>query len=301
MKLRGSGGRSGNLEDRRGQRSGLGMGGLPIGKGGLPLLIIMLISLFFGGRCALDGGGGGGGFDIGRVLEELTRVQAPAPGAAPLPGAPDPDAELVDFVSFVLDDVQTTWEEKFTEAGKEYRRATLVLFTDGTNSGCGQASAASGPFYCPPDETVYIDLAFFNELQARFGAPGDFAQAYVIAHEIAHHVQKLTGVNSEVATRSQRDPGKANDLSIRQELQADCLAGVWAHSTYERGLLESGDLEEGLGAAAAVGDDRIQREGGGRVNPETWTHGSSEQRTKWFTKGFDSGDSGKCDTFSGSV
>jgi predicted metalloprotease len=174
-----------------------------------------------------------------------------------------------------------------------------VLFRGSTSTGCGTGSAQMGPFYCPLDEKVYLDLNFFEELSRKFGAPGDFAQAYVIAHEVGHHIQKLIGVNEEVRRLQQQNPDDANDLSIRQELQADCFSGVWAQSTYERGILERGDIEEGLQAATAVGDDYIQRElGGGRVNPDTWTHGSSEQRTRWFQTGFDSGEPASCDSFS---
>jgi predicted metalloprotease len=176
-----------------------------------------------------------------------------------------------------------------------------VLFTGSTNSGCGPATSAVGPFYCPLDRTAYLDLDFFRDLHVRFGAPGDFARAYVIGHELAHHVQNLTGVSDEVRTRSAEEPAVANELSIRLELQADCLAGVWGHSTYERDILESGDLEEGLAAAAAIGDDRIQAQATGRIDPDTWTHGSSEQRVHWFRRGFDSGEAARCDTFSGDI
>jgi uncharacterized protein len=208
---------------------------------------------------------------------------------------------LVQFVSFVLDDVQGVWRREFAESGDQYRPARLVLFTQSTDTGCGFANSEVGPFYCPADETVYLDLDFFRELQRRFGAPGDFAQAYVIAHEIGHHVQHLRGVSDAVHRESQRHPGQANELSIRLELQADCFAGVWGHTTERRELLEAGDLREGLDAAAAVGDDRIQRQATGSTNPETWTHGSSRQRMSWFSKGFDTGDPDACDTFSGAA
>ena len=204
---------------------------------------------------------------------------------------------LVQFVSFVLDDVQGVWQRKFREGGDEYRPARLVLFTQSTGTGCGFATSEVGPFYCPSDETVYLDLDFFRELRRRFGAPGDFAQAYVIAHEIGHHVQHLQGVSDAVHEESQRRPARANDLSIRLELQADCLAGVWGHTTERRELLQAGDLQEGLDAAAAVGDDRIQRQATGSTNPETWTHGSSRQRMQWFSMGFDTGDPDACETF----
>ncbi|MEX2080564.1 MAG: neutral zinc metallopeptidase [Dehalococcoidia bacterium] len=287
--------RSANLEDRRGQRMPLGktaMVGGPIG-----IIIAVVLLLMNGG---LGGGGGGGtGFDPSDILSGLPGLQPAVPGSTPFADGPDPDAELVDFVSFVLDDVQALWQDQFSVSGQAYEPATLVLFTDATQSGCGPASSATGPFYCTLDKKVYLDLGFFEELDERFGAPGDFAQAYVIAHEIAHHVQNETGVSSEVQRRSQENPEERNELSIRLELQADCLAGVWGSTVYEAGLLESGDLEEGLAAAASVGDDRIQQSTTGRIDPESWTHGSAEQRVEWFRKGFDSGSAATCDTFSG--
>jgi len=200
-------------------------------------------------------------------------------------------------MSFVLDDVQNIWAREFTRLGREYERAKLVLFTDVVRSGCGGADAAAGPFYCPEDRKVYIDLAFYNDLKNRFGAPGDFAQAYVLAHEIGHHVQHLLGLAGQVREGQQARPDRAAALSVRLELQADCLAGVWAHSTNERRLLEEGDVEEALAAAAAVGDDRIQKQAGGRVTPETWTHGSAGQRVGWFRRGLESGRLQDCDTF----
>jgi predicted metalloprotease len=293
--------RSPNLQDRRGQSAGgFGMGrgmGMPLPIGlasglGLPGILLLLALFVLPQLCS-----GGGGFGVNQPFDQFPGVQPAAPGEAPLPGAPDADAELVDFVSFVLDDVQALWTDEFRRAGMTYEDAQLVLFTDAVQSGCGAASSATGPFYCSLDNTAYLDLGFFRELSSRFGAPGDFAQAYVLAHEIAHHVQNLTGTSAEVRRLSQENPDDANELSVRQELQADCLAGVWGSSTYERGLLEQGDLEEGLTAAAAVGDDRIQRQAGVRVDRETWTHGSSEERSKWFRRGFDSGDASKCDTF----
>jgi hypothetical protein len=207
------------------------------------------------------------------------------------------DSELTQFIGFVLDDIQTVWAETFAEEGRTYRKAKLVLFEDRTGSACGMGAAATGPFYCPPDERAYVDTSFFQELDRRFGAPGDFAQAYVLAHEIGHHLQNLLGISDRV----QQAPGQlrsgAQGLGVRLELQADCLAGVWAHSTRQRELLESGDIEEGLRAAAAVGDDRMQRKGRGTVSPESFTHGSSEQRARWFHRGFEQGDMDACDTF----
>jgi predicted metalloprotease len=261
--------------------------------GGIGGLILLVVLALLGGSQIL--GGGGAGFDPGSVLRQLP--QAPAATGDPPDPATDPDAGLVDFVSFVLDDVQGFWDGSFQTNGSAYRPAKLVLFTNATRSGCGDATSDVGPFYCSADETAYLDLDFFRELTSRFGAPGDFAQAYVIAHELGHHVQNLTGVSEDVNNEAQKHPDKQNELSVKQELQADCLAGVWAHSTYERGILENGDLEEGLAAAASVGDDRLQQQAGARVNPETWTHGSSEQRVHWFRQGYDSGDPGECDTF----
>lgn len=203
------------------------------------------------------------------------------------------DEKQVQFVSFVLDDAQAVW----TKLLPQYRHAKLVLFTDSVRSGCGFAEAAMGPFYCPADEKVYIDLGFYDELKRRFGAPGDFAQAYVITHEIGHHVQNILGISDKVRQAQQSNPDQANPLSVRLELQADCLAGVWGRSTQQRDILESGDVEEGLGAASAVGDDRIQKAATGSVNPEGWTHGSSKQRVAWFKHGLESGNIKDCDTF----
>jgi predicted metalloprotease len=204
---------------------------------------------------------------------------------------------LVQFVSFVLDDTQRTWEQILPQQGVPYRHAKLVLFRDATTSGCGTAESTTGPFYCPQDEKVYIDLGFYDELKQRFGAPGDFAQAYVLAHELGHHVQKLIGVERQVRAAQEKDPSSANALSVRMELQADCLAGIWAHSTDQRHLLESGDAQNAINAAAAVGDDRLQRMAGRRVSPETFTHGSSEQRIQWFQRGFQAGQVSACNTF----
>ena len=206
-----------------------------------------------------------------------------------------------DFVGFVLDDAQRTWDGLLQAGPVPYRHAKLVLFTDATRTACGFGEAATGPFYCPRDERVYIDLGFYNELSRRFGANGDFAEAYVIAHEIGHHVQKILGISERVQNSPSSALKGANGLSVRLELQADCLAGVWAHSTAKRDILEKGDIDEGLGAAAAIGDDRIQRQSTGRVHPESWTHGSSAERTHWFRKGYDEGTLKACDTFSGGL
>ncbi len=285
MKWR-KGKRSGDLVDRRGSPGKM----VGVGAGvGLPILIVIFV-------VNLLAGGSGGLPDVGDILGGLNSG-SDAPGQGLPPGA-DPDKDLVDFMSFVLDDVQNFWEDTFKGSNKSYDRAKLVLFTNSTGSACGGATSAIGPHYCPPDQKVYIDLDFFKELKRRFGAPGDFAQAYVLAHEIGHHVQNVLGIDDDVNEAARDDPDGANELSIRQELQADCFAGVWAFTIYERDLLESGDLEEGLDAAAAVGDDRIQEQAGQRINPEKWTHGSSEQRVRWFRAGFEDGDPNACDTFS---
>jgi predicted metalloprotease len=265
---------------------GLGAGG------GLTGMLVLLAFIVFS-YCLSSGGGGG--FGIDRPLDDVTGVQPG--GGAPLAPTSAEEEEMIQFVSFVLDDVQVMWDELFTEAGRDYDEAQLVVFTDAVDTQCGAASSDTGPFYCPADETAYLDLSFFRELEQRFGAPGDFAQAYVIAHEIAHHVQNELGISTEVRQRQIDDPDVANELSVRLELQADCFAGVWGRSTYERQILESGDLEEGLNAAAAIGDDRLQRQAGRRVNPDSFTHGTSEQRTEWFRRGFDTGEPSECDTF----
>ncbi len=212
-----------------------------------------------------------------------------------------PTDEGGDFVSVVLADTEDTWSEIFRAAGKSYQSPRLVLFTDAVQSACGFNSAAVGPFYCPGDQKVYIDLGFYRELREKFGAPGDFAQAYVIAHEVGHHVQNLLGISGRV--RGQQGMGgvrEANALSVQLELQADCFAGVWGnHADAQRQLLEEGDVEEGLAAAAAIGDDRLQKMSRGQVNPESWTHGSSKQRVQWFRRGLETGDPGACETFAG--
>ena len=273
-----------NLQDRRGQRSTRAGGGIPMaGKLSLPALLIILAVTFFGG---------GEGINLD-TLPQATQTPAQQ---APLDPATDPDNDSMEFTNAIFNSSQDMWVDLYASAGQQYPEAGLVLFTGSTSSACGGASAAIGPHYCPLDNNVYIDLEFFDQLSQRFGAPGDFAQAYVIAHEVAHHVQTVAGINEQVREQQQSDPGNANELSVLMELQADCLAGIWARSAFDQ--LEPGDIQEALGAAAAVGDDRIQQASTGRVNPEGWTHGSSEQRMFWFQRGMDSGDPGQCDTFS---
>jgi uncharacterized protein len=266
------GGRSEDVEDRRGMS--VGGGGLRIGAGGAVVLLVLSLVTGQNWFAILPG-----------LLQTGSEQQTSAPS--------NEDEPMVQFVSFVLDDVQNTWSKTL----RDYQRCKLVLFTDRVQSGCGYAEAAMGPFYCPVDRKAYIDLGFYQELRSRFGAPGDFAQAYVLAHEIGHHVQNLLGLSERVAAAQHSHPDEANRLSVLLELQADCFAGVWAHSTEQRDILEKGDVEEGIQAAAAVGDDRIQKQAGARVNPETWTHGSSQQRVQWFQRGMQGGRIDDCDTF----
>jgi len=280
------GGVSGDIEDRRSQGGGGGgfgfggggFGGMHLGIGGVLVLLVLsfifkvnLLSLFSGGapvpaRPAYSG-------DADRTVDSDREVQ---------------------FVSFVLDDVQNTWTRVLQPTVTPYRHTKLVLFRDYTQSGCGLAQSATGPFYCPQDEKVYIDLGFFDELTSRFGAPGEFAQAYVLAHEIGHHVQKLLGIEQQVRRLQQEDPSQADPLSVKLELQADCLAGVWGNSTAERKLVDQADIDAGLAAAAAVGDDRLQRMATGHVSPETFTHGSSAQRQAAFRRGLNSCELSAC-------
>lgn len=253
------------------------------------LLAAVLIALLVGGD--------GRSFRYDDPFEPFPQGGAQGRGTQ-VEDAPSSGGELEEFLRFVVGDVQGFWARQFRSADRRYLPAEVTVFHGGIPSACGPASPATGPFYCPLDRNVYLEVGFFRVLAERFRAPGDFAQAYVLAHEIAHHVQAITGITAQVEAARRERLQPPNLLSIRLELQADCLAGVWGHSTYERGLLESGDLDEGLRAAAAVGDDRIQAMTTGRIDPETWTHGSSEQRRAWFLRGFDSGDPGACDTFS---
>ncbi len=298
--------RSANIEDRRGGgRFGMRMpggfgGGLPGGiriptggrGGGIGIGGLIVVPLL-GGLC-------GGG-----VFEDDGSMPVPGSGSGytsgPAPGGATADDQLRDFVSVVLADTEDTWNAIFQQMGSRYPEPSLVLFSGATQSGCGFAGAAVGPFYCGLDRKVYLDLSFFRDLSQRFGAPGDFARAYVIAHEVGHHVQNVLGIMEQVnGARSRASEADANALSVRLELQADCFAGLWAnHAQRQRQVLEPGDIEEALGAAAAVGDDRLQSRGRGEVAPETFTHGSAEQRARWFKRGYDSGQLKACDTFGG--
>ena len=280
------GGESGDIEDRRDESGGGGggfqFGGIHLGIGGT--IVLLILSFVF--RTNLFTLLGGGTADPSTVTSQ------------PDPSRDAAEKPMVDFVSFVLDDTQNTWTELLPQqTGTQYRHAKLVLFRNATQSGCGGAESATGPFYCPEDEKVYIDLGFFNELRQRFGATGQFAQAYVLAHELGHHIQKLTGIEGKVRQLQQSNSREAKPLSVKLELQADCFAGVWARSTQQRGLLEKGDVESALSAASAVGDDHIQKMSTGHVSPESFTHGSSQQRMQWFNAGLDKGTIAACNTF----
>jgi uncharacterized protein len=271
-----------NVEDRRGRRVSRTVAG-----GGIGTIIIILLALFFG-------------FDPSVLLQsnvqEANYPQAPAPQSQ----QPGRDDEMREFVARVLGSTERTWEQIFRAAGQTYQKPTLVLFSDAVESACGFGQAAAGPFYCGADQKLYIDLSFYRDLRQRFHAPGDFAQAYVIAHEVGHHVQNLLGIMRKVQSlQSRSGEREANALSVRLELQADCLAGIWAnHAHSERNILEEGDIEEGLNAAAQIGDDRMQKRAQGYVVPEGFTHGSAQQRVQWFRRGISSGDLKQCDTFS---
>lgn len=278
---------SDNVEDRRG--SGVRGMGLPLG-GGIGGIVLLLVLSALTGTNPLDLIGGSGGPEGGDFADGGFQ----GGGATPPPD--DPQSE---FIRVILRDTEETFTEVFRQRGGTYEEPTLVLFSDATESACGLGQAAMGPFYCPADRKVYIDLSFFRELDERFGAPGDFAQAYVLAHEVGHHIQTLTGVSQRVSAARQRaGEAEGNALSVRQELQADCYAGVWGRFAAQRNLLEPGDVEEGLRAAAAIGDDQIQRQSQGRVAPESFTHGSSEQRVTWLQRGLETGQLEACDTFS---
>jgi predicted metalloprotease len=313
-----TGRRSENIEDRRREPDlpGGGMGGrrLPVrmgrGLGGsLGTIALLLLGLYFGVDLSPFLGGGTGPMPTGTDPYPIDLPGEPpaaqrAPGDQPsgglrAPGAGAGQDELKDFVSVVLADTEDTWTQVFRQGGEDYREPKLVLFSGAVRSACGFAEAAMGPFYCPGDLKVYIDLSFYDELRHRFGAPGDFAQAYVIAHEVGHHVQYLFGLSDKVEEAKRRgSQAEANQLSVRLELQADCLAGVWAHhADRARGILEAGDLEEALRAASAIGDDRLQKQARGYVTPDSFTHGSSAQRVAWFRRGMEQREINACDTF----
>jgi predicted metalloprotease len=281
------GGSDEDIEDRRDDDSsgsgggGRGFGGFRLGIGGFLVLGVLsfifktdLISPFLG-----------------------TGTPAPVARRAPDKARTAKEKDLVEFVKFVLNDNQKVWTQILNSEGGQYRHAKLVLFREFTRSGCGAAESATGPFYCPADEKVYIDLGFYDELRQKYGAPGDFAQAYVLSHEIGHHVQNIIGIEAKVRAKQRQDPSLRNPLSVKMELQADCFAGIWAHSTAQRDIIQPGDVEEGLAAAAAVGDDRLQKMATGRVQPESFTHGSSADRMRWFQQGYNSGQMNACNTF----
>ncbi len=273
--------RSDNVEDQR---------GMPVGRGaavggGIGTLVLVLLAMYFGvdPSVILQGADPGSSTPASSVQQQRSAG----------------DDQLKDFVSVILADTEDTWGELFRQMGREYQRPHLVLFSGAVQSACGFAEAAVGPFYCPGDRKLYIDLSFYRDLRDKIGAPGDFAQAYVIAHEVGHHVQNLLGIADRIhSAQTRRSQVDGNALQVRMELQADCLAGVWANNAQRaRQILESGDIEEGLNAASAIGDDRLQRQAQGRVVPESFTHGSSAQRVRWFKRGIDTGDPGQCDTF----
>ncbi len=290
-----TGRRSRNVQDRRGMggrgMGGRGMGGgspIAIGGGGLGMVVVAIVIALLGGDPTI-------------LLDAAAPVQQNrAPYNSPsVETSPEEDAQA-EFVSVVLADTEDTWNSIFPrEFGGSYQEPTLVLFTGVVQSACGTAQSAVGPFYCPADQQVYIDLSFYQDLQYKLGAPGDFAQAYVIAHEVGHHIQNLLGISKQVrAAQSRVSQTEANQLSVRQELQADCFAGIWAYHTNQRGLLEEGDIDEALNAASQIGDDKLQQRQRGYVTPDSFTHGSAAQRVEWFRRGFSSGDVDQCDTFS---
>ena len=284
--------RNPDVIDRRGARSG--GAGFPMGRsgavgGGLGLVGVILV-------LALQLlGGNGAAFDVDTGLGD--GVSAPGQPAA-LPPSEDPERDLKDFSAYVFTDAQKMWEQTFRRAGQPYEHARLVLYRDGVRTACGTASSAVGPFYCPGDQVVYLDLSFYGALQNQLRAAGDFAWAYVIAHEVGHHVQQQLGTSDQVRELQRNQGGEANELSVRLELQADCYAGVWANTVYKKGDLEKGDVREALRAAGAVGDDRLQRQATGGIDPDSFTHGTSEQRRSWFERGYENGDPNACDTFS---
>jgi hypothetical protein len=284
---------SSDIEDRRGDPGG-GGGGFNFGGGGgigiVGFLVLLVVSLVTGHNFL-------GAFFHGGASQPTQQVEPQGPRSVQEGPGEDRDAHLI---SFTLDNVQNFWTQEFAQSGKQYRHAKLVLFRGSTYSGCGTAQAATGPFYCPEDQKVYIDLSFWDELKKFGGSTADFAQSYVIAHELGHHVQNLLGTEARVRRLEQQEPGQQNHLSVDTELQADCYAGVWGHSAQEKGIIHPEDVTAALSAAAAVGDDHLQKMSGRAVSPESWTHGSSQQREMWFKRGLDSGDPGQCNTFGGS-
>ena len=272
-------------------------GGLSMGRGvtipggvGLAGVIVYLVIQ------VLAGGGSAGAYGVDNPFGQTP--QAPAADGRGIPAAQDPERDLREFSGYVFTRTLNTWEELFADEGRAFERAKVVLYRDAVATGCGNASSAVGPFYCPADQRVYLDLSFYSDMETQLGAPGDFAWAYVIAHEVGHHVQHELGTSAEVSRLQRDDPGQAKALSVRLELQADCYAGVWAHSIFAAGDLDPGDVKEAVRASAAVGDDRLQRRAGGQVNPDSFTNGSSEQRTEWFDRGRANGEPADCDTFS---
>jgi predicted metalloprotease len=264
-----------------------GGGALPVG-GGLGVvgvIVFIAIQLLSGGA---------GGFNVPAGFDTATR----APSGEAIPPGQDPEKDLKDFSVYVFNSVQATWERTFSDQGRDYERAKLVLYRDRVNTGCGSASSAVGPFYCPADGHVYLDLSFYRDMERQLQVSGDFAWAYVIAHEVGHHIQDQLGTSAEVERIRRSDPDRANEASVRLELQADCYAGVWAQSVFEAGDLEAGDIDEALRASEAVGDDRLQQQAGRHVNPDSFTHGSSAQRHEWFDRGRERGEPADCDTFS---
>ena len=290
MKIRGRG-RASDIIDARGagpaRRGGVG---IPMAGGGLGLVgvvIYLAITLL----------GGGASFDVPAGFDDGTQ----APDTRGIPASQDPERDLRDFSGAVFSNAQDLWQKTFQEQGRDFQRAKLYLYRDAANTGCGYGSAASGPFYCPADQRVYLDLSFYGEMERQLQAPGDFAWAYVIAHEVGHHVQRVLGTEAEVRQLQRENPDEANELSVRMELQADCYSGVWARSAFEEGTLERGDIEEAITASQAVGDDRLQQQSGRTVNPDSFTHGTSDQRSRWFRTGYSAGRPNDCDTFSGDI
>jgi predicted metalloprotease len=260
---------------------------LPGGVGVVGVIVYLLIQV-------LSGGGSAGAFGVDNQFGQSPQ----APGATGIPAAQDPERDLKRFSSYVFSRTLDTWAELFADDGHSFQRAKLVLYRDAVATRCGDASSAVGPFYCPADQRVYLDLSFYHDMESQLGAPGDFAWAYVIAHEVGHHVQQQLGTSNEVDQLRRENPGESNALSVRLELQADCYAGVWAHTVFAAGNLQKGDVREAMRASSAVGDDRLQRRATGHVDPDSFTHGSSEQRTAWFNRGRESGEPSDCDTFS---